>query len=183
MATEKPTRAAIFASPSSRRSATDNDPTHSGSGRRGCSRLHQRRTHSEDTDAARAGQPFARGGIDRVGADRAVHLPERLRGVDDQREAQIPAHAAPFRPAAAPRRGDWRRRSGGPDRAARRPTWPRLPPPRPGRRRRSAASDSRSRAGPSGPGWVRTRREDRPTFGHLTANWTATHPARAATRW
>ena len=54
--------------------------------------LRQRGLDREHADTARAGDPFARRRVDRVGAHRTVDVAQRLRGVDDQRHSEAAAH-------------------------------------------------------------------------------------------
>ena len=75
-ATEYPTRAATLASPFSSRCNTVNGRSQSGGGSRGRSPLRQRGPDREDTDAARAGHPLARGRVDRIGAHHTVDVAE-----------------------------------------------------------------------------------------------------------
>ena len=145
--------------------------------------LHQVWTHGEHTDAARAGHPFARRRVDRVGANGTIHLTERLGGVDDERKPQVAAQLCHLlqrlhHSAVTGHRRQMhqvRRFGGQADR--------RVVASRPGRRRRSAASGGRTRAPPSGPDWARIRRGGRPATGRRAASWTTAGPARAAIRW
>ena len=96
--------------------------------------------HPEHAHAARAGEPLAAGGVDRVGAARGVHVPEGLGGVHPERHARRAAQRRRLghRLDQAAVRGDLDQVDGG-GRSGR----PASAPARPGRRSRRRAPRSR----------------------------------------
>ena len=121
--------------------------------------LGQRRSDREHADAARARDPLSRRRVHRVGADRAVDVPERLRGVDHQRHAEARGTPRQARDPAARCRGGLPARSGAPVPAGRQRASRRLR--RPSTRPRASTGSARTskplaaitaRLGPYSPG-------------------------------
>ena len=90
-ATERPTWAATLASPCASRSRPERQVLlREAAGPRWPARV-----GAEHPDTARTRGPLPRGRVDGVGTDaRAVEVGERLRGVDDQRDAEAERHIA-----------------------------------------------------------------------------------------